>query len=116
MSGIKLLWYILVIVVSFEHGCAIITKSSEFIIHEDKICSAQNITENTESHSVHECSVQCMTGADCVGFTYQDGRCSFVPDVVYLAMSVQTGAKCVLSKAGKNISELLRHVLKDYVV
>ena len=72
-------------------------KTLAFVIHDDKVCSAVVNRENTESHSVHECSVKCMTGADCVGFTYQDGRCSFVSAVEDLTMSVQTGAKCVLN-------------------
>ena len=104
MPKIKVLRNILVItiitIISIEHSYALITRASEFIIHEDKICNIQSKTENTETHSVHECSVKCMTGADCVGFTHQDGRCSFVSDVQDLSMSAQTGAKCVINESG----------------
>ena len=86
-------------------SCASVTiRAAEFLIFVDKVCTVQNNTENTESCSVHECSVKCMAGANCVGFNYQDGRCSFVSaDVVDLTMSVQTGAKCVLIQAGLKI-------------
>ena len=72
-------------------------KMSEFYIYQDTICSVLDSTESKQKYSVYECSVQCMTGADCFSFTHHDGRCSFG---VSYQQSTQAGAKCVLTMAG----------------
>ena len=69
---------------------------STFHITENAACiNSVWDMESVTNQSLLQCNVQCMTSA-CVGFTYQDGRCSFVYNLSVDIKRIQPNTKCVM--------------------